>query len=251
MSFSATIEAFARALADPTRETPAQTLGRDGLSDARRFAVYRNNVAISLIGAMEARFPITRRLVGDAFFRAMARAFVACNKPQSAVVLHYGDDFPGFVAAFEPARTLAYLADVTRLENAWVESYHSAEAETLTLAELAAIDSAEVSDLRFAFHPATRLLHSDHPAASIWAAHQSEDEAKPPEHWRGEDTLVTRPDADVGVRVLPAGGYPFACALLDGATLGEAHEISDFEGFDPGIHLIGLIEAGAISRLAI
>ena len=30
--------------------------------------------------------------------------------------------------AFEPARELAYLADVARVENAWVEAYHAAEA---------------------------------------------------------------------------------------------------------------------------
>jgi hypothetical protein len=251
MSFSATIEAFARALADPARAPPAQTLGPHDSPNERRFAVHRNNIAVSLIAALEARFPVTRRLVGELFFRATARAFIASNKPRSAVVLRYGADFPAFVATFEPARGLAYLADVARLENAWVESYHSADEDALTLAGLAAIDPGKVGDLRFAFHPATRLLHSDYPAGSIWAAHQGEGDATAPEHWRGEDTLITRPDADVRVRVLPPGGYPFACALRGGATLVEAHEISDFEGFDPGSHLVGLIEAGAISSLAI
>ncbi len=61
MPLETTLSAFARALADgqpPPFATPA-----------RRFAVYRNNVAVGLIRALEARFPVTRRLVGDAFFR--------------------------------------------------------------------------------------------------------------------------------------------------------------------------------------
>ncbi|WP_158815478.1 DUF2063 domain-containing protein [Methylocapsa sp. S129] len=251
MPFSQTIEAFARALADPTRAPPAQTVGRENRPDARRFAVYRNNVAMSLIAAVEARYPVTRRLVGDAFFRAMSRAFVAHNKPRSAVILHYAANFPGFIAEFEPARDLPYLADVARLENAWVEAYHSAEAEPLAVAALAAVDPAKLGDLRFAFHPAARLLRSSHPAASIWAGHQGEGDAKPPDDWRGEEILVSRPDADVGVRILPFGGYSFAHALQNGATLGEAHLAMNFEGFDPGSHLIGLIEAGAISRFQI
>ena len=38
--------------------------------------------------------------------------------------------------------------------------------------------------------------------------------------WRKE-TLITRPDADVLVRVLPAGGFAFASALQSRATLGQ------------------------------
>jgi hypothetical protein len=137
------------------------------------------------------------------------------------------------------------------LENAWVEAYHAAEAEPLTVAALAAVDPAEVADLKFAFHPAARLLRSEHPAASIWGGHQADGDARAPDNWRGEDALVTRPAANVHVRVLPRGGYAFTRALQTGATLGEAHSSIDLEGFDPGAHLIGLIEAGALSRLQI
>jgi hypothetical protein len=251
MPFSQTIEAFASALGDPTRPPPTGTKGREAVPDARRFAVYRNNIAVSLIGVLESRYPVTRRLVGEEFFRAMARTFAAHNRPRSPVILHYGTDFPDFVANFEPARELAYLPDVARIENAWVEAYHCAEEEALTVAALAAFDPAMIGDLRLAFHPAAKLLRSDHPAASIWAGHQGEGAAKPPGQWRSEETLVTRPDAEVRVRILPVGGYSFADALQSGATLGEAHAAMDIDGFDPGAHLIGLVEAGAISRLQI
>jgi hypothetical protein len=252
MPFSQTIEAFADALVDPARAPPAGTRGREGGADHRRFAVYRNNIAVSLIGAIEARYPVTRRLVGEEFFRAMTRGFVAHNKPSSPVILHYGAGFPDFIAAFESARDLAYLPDVARIENAWIEAYHAAEDETLDLEALAAVDAASIDGLKLIFHPAARLLRSDHPAASIWAAHQGTGEVAPPRRWRSEETLVTRPEADVRLRLLPAGGYRFARALQDRATLGEAHEsAARIEGFDPGAHLIGLIEAGAISRLEI
>ncbi len=249
MPFSRTIEAFASALNDPTQAPPAQTIGREGAPDARRFSIYRNNIAVSLIGAIEARYPVTRRIVGEEFFRAMARNFVACNKPESPVILHYGTAFPDFVARFEPARDLAYLPDVARIEDAWVEAYHSSEDEPLELAALAAVEPAALANLKLTFHPAARLLHSDHPAASIWAGHQGAGEFAPPRHWRGEQTLITRPGADVLLRILPPGGYAFGRALQDGATLSEAHSAAPVGDFDPGEHLVGLIEAGAISRL--
>ena len=73
MSFETTDPRFRGALTEPSAPPPAMTHGRMGAPDARRFAVYRNNVTVGLIGALEARYPVSRRIVGDDFFRAMAR----------------------------------------------------------------------------------------------------------------------------------------------------------------------------------
>ena len=190
MRFEAAIASFAAALADPAAPIPHFTLGRSGVPDGKRFAVYRNNVAVGLIGALEARFPVTRRLMGDEFFRAMARAFVFAHKPPTPLIIHYGRDFPGFVEAFAPARDIPYLGEVARLEDAWVEAYHAAEASPLTLNDLASVAPEKLEGLTFVFHPAARLLSFDHPAASIWAAHQGE--ASP----RGPDRMARRAGAD-------------------------------------------------------
>jgi hypothetical protein len=190
-----------------------------------------------------------RRLVGADFFRAMAGAFVAVHRPRSAVMIHYGVDFPGFVAAFEPARGIAYLSDVARLENAWVDAYHSADAAPLALAPLGEIDPRNVGALKFTPHPAARLLAFDHPAASIWAGHQGASEPRAPAQWRAEEALVARPDADVAVRILPPGGLAFAQSLFGGASLSEAAAACPFEDFDAGAHIVGLIEAGAFQSI--
>jgi Putative DNA-binding domain len=248
-SFRQTVDAFAAALADPAAATPTQTRGREGAPDARRFAVYRNNVVLSLIASLGARYPVTRRLVGEDFFRAMASAYAAANKPDTPVLIGYGGGFPAFIAGFEPARNLAYLADVARLENAWVEAYHAAEAAPLALAALAGFDAESLAAARVVFHPATRLLRADHPAASIWAAHQGVGEVAPIENWRPEEALITRPGGEVLLRVLPAGGYAFASALLTGASVAQAHQAAGVEAFDAGAHLVGLIEAGALTKL--
>ena len=242
MSFEATISAFAAALANPAAPPPS---GLDR-PDARRFAVYRNNVAVGLIGALEARFPVTRRLVGDAFFRGLAAAFVAAHKPASAVMIAYGADFPAFVRASPPAQEWPYLPDVAALESAWVEAYHAAEAEPLALAALAQNPPELWESLRFQAHPAARLLRLASPAASLWAAHQGEGEPKPPEVWAAEDVLITRPGADVFVRVLPPGGHDLFAALRGGVTLGEAAAPMLARGEDPGAHLVGFVTAGAL-----
>ena len=76
MSFKTTVRAFAAALGEPSAPPPTMIHGRLGAPDVRRFAVYRNNVAVGLIGVLEARYPVSRRIAGEDLFRAMARAFV-------------------------------------------------------------------------------------------------------------------------------------------------------------------------------
>jgi len=246
MRFEATVKSFVEALTNPALPAPAETLGRESRPDSRRFAVYRNNVAVGLIAAMEMRYPVVRRLVGDEFFRGLARAFVAGNKPSSPVLIHFGAGFADFLERFEPAREIAYLPGVARLENAWVEAYHCAEATPLGLGDLAAIAPERLGQIVFTFHPSVRLLRLAHPAASIWAGHQGPGEPRAPERWGPEDAMIVRPDADVTVRILPEGGYEFAAALLAGASLAEAAAPLTVEGVDAGPHLVGLIEAGAV-----
>ena len=148
------------------------TRGRMGAPDARRFAVYRNNVAVGLIGALEARYPVSRRIAGDDLFRAMARAFVRAHKPRSPVMIAYGEDFPDSPPPMSLRRGATALpsADVARLENAWVEAYHAEDAPAATVGELAELSPDCLPGTRIAFHPAARLLRFATPAASIWAA---------------------------------------------------------------------------------
>jgi hypothetical protein len=164
-------------------------------------------------------------------------------------MIQYGADFPGFVAGFGPARDLAYLADVARLENAWVEAYHCAEAPALAASALAEVAPERLPDLVFILHPALRLLRFAQPAASIWAAHQGAGEPQPPNRWDAEDALITRPEAEVLVRALPERGYDFVAALIAGAPLGQAAALLAEAGHDPGVHIVGLFEAGAVSAL--
>ena len=86
-------------------------------------------------------------------------------------MIAYGEDFPEFVASCEGAEPC--LADLARLENAWVEAYHAEDATAATVGDLAGLSPDLLPGTRIAFHPAARLLRFSTPAASIWASAQS------------------------------------------------------------------------------
>lgn len=220
--------AFAAALLDPAAPLPAGLAAPREGGPARRFAIYRNTVVVSLLEALEARFPVTRALVGEAFFRACARAFLAERPPRSPLLFRFGDELPAFLASFPPGRGLPYLADVAALEAARTRAFHAADAEQLAAADLAALAPEQLAGLRLALHPSVELLASPFPVVGLWAAHQRSEPAAIEaalaalDLGRGEDALVWRSGEEVLVRALPPGAILFLGSLRVGRTLAEA-----------------------------
>jgi len=65
---------------------PSQVREQGADSQSRRFNIYRNNRAVSLIESLKATFPAVNKLVGDEYFSAVARSFIDEHPPQSAGV---------------------------------------------------------------------------------------------------------------------------------------------------------------------
>ncbi len=244
---------FAAALRDPAGAPPTGAVDPRGRPDRRRFAIYRNNVIVGLSGALAAGFPAVKRIVGDDFFMAMARAYVLAEPPGSPVLMEYGAGFADFIAGFEPAARLPYLQDVARIERAWRESYHAAEATPFDPATLAGLGEDRLPHLTMYLHPSLRLLRSPFPALTAWRMNAGHEPVGPIDFAAGgEDTLIVRPAADVEVRLLPPGGLAFISALRRGATLAHAaaEGVTDAAGFDLAGNLTGLIAAGAIVAIS-
>ncbi len=203
---------FAAALRDPTIALPSGIVGPDEQPAPRRFAVYRNNVIVGLTNALRSAFPVVERIVGEQFFEAMARTYALAEPPHSPVLMDYGTTFADFIAGFEPASSLPYLADVARIERAWREAYHAADAVPLTAEDFAAVGADEIAGLVLELHPSLRLLTSRFPAQTIWKMNASDGDIVPVDMSRAEDTLIVRPDAEVEVRVVPPGGAAFVAA---------------------------------------
>ncbi|NTJ65353.1 DUF2063 domain-containing protein [Agrobacterium rhizogenes] len=247
----ATQNEFAAALVDPDRAVPKGLTAWNGPQPARRFGVYRNNVAIGLIGALISRFPAAERIVGEEFFAAMAHEFIRLHPPRSPLLLAYGDDFPDFVESFEPAREIPYLADVMRLEALRGRAYHAADALPLDAALLATIEPAGLAELTFVPHPSASIMRSAHPAVTIWAMNTGEIELADIADWTAEDALVIRPQMIVEVHRLPPGGATFLEQLFAGAALGRAYEaaLADAANFDLSANLAGAFTAGAFMAI--
>ena len=242
-------DGFVPALLDPGRATPDLVTGPNGKAAVKRYNVYRNNVTVSLINALAAAFPATERITGAEFFRAMARSHVRATPPTSPLLFDYGHDFPDFIEGYDYAGTMPWLADVARIERAWLDAYHAADADPLAPLALACIPAERLAATVLTPHPATRVLRSRFPAVSILAANRDNGPVGRIEATGAEDALVTRPALDVFVRHVPPGGHIFLARLMAGEPLGvaAASAMSAKPEFDLAVNIAGMLEAGAFT----
>jgi Putative DNA-binding domain len=243
--------AFAPALLDPGRATPAAIAGPNSKAAGRRYDVYRNNVTVSLINALAASFPATMRITGVDFFRAMARFHVRASPPTSPLLFQYGRGFPPFIEHYEYAKPLPWLADVARIERAWLDAYHAADAEPLAPHALGSVRPERMGDTVLTPHPAARVIRSRFAAVSIFAANRSDGPVGRIEANEPEDALVTRPGLEVVVRRLPPGGAVFLTSLTAGEPLGTAAAaaFADSPAFDLSANIAGMLQAGVFTAV--
>jgi hypothetical protein len=241
--------AFSAALLDVRLPCPDGLCSPNGADPASRFSVYRNNVQGSLINALADSYPVVVQLTGEEFFRAMAAVFVQEQPPQNPLMNRYGEAFADFIAAFEPAASVPYLADVARLEHLRTCAYHATDATAVRPEHITAALTAPQAliDLRLQLHPSLHLLDSAYAVVAIWAAHQRDVTLEHIDVNHGQHALVLRNGLEVEVFALEPGASVFIRHLIAGQPLLAAAENSP--EFDLGQTLGLLIARNVITHL--
>ncbi|MDX1576632.1 MAG: DNA-binding domain-containing protein [Kiloniellales bacterium] len=218
---------------------------------AARFRVYRNSVHYGLSQQLAEAYPVVRRLVGEDFFRATAREYLAGHPPRGRSLALFGEAFPGFLAEFPPADSVPYLADVARLERARLEALHAADTAPLAPADVNRLGPA-LAEAAFEPHPAARVVVSDHPIVDLWQANRPEAEAGPRTIAAvPQGAFITRPRAQVLLRKLTPAQAVFAERLLSGDHVAAAVEQAGRGDprFEVTAAFRALLSAGAFARL--
>ena len=211
---------FTAALLNPKLAVPAGLVDPSGGPAGKRFDVYRNNVVVSLLEAMETAFPVVRKITGPKFFRAMSGIYVRQHPPTSPLLMFYGANLPRFLESFEATAKLRYLPDTARLELARRAAYHAADTSPVAPDALAAIAPGALMQARISIAPASRILTSRYPIADIWHFNMTEDAPHPEPG--AQTVLISRPALDPVMQVISGGTGIFLKSLQAGRPLSDA-----------------------------
>jgi hypothetical protein len=217
-----------------------------------RYAVYRGNVRASCAKALAAAYPIVRKIVGEAFFDALAARFIDECPSRSGDLNRYGAEMAGFLERFGEVQDLPYLPDVARMEWCAHGVYFDADTPAFDGGRLAAL-AAHAERLVVELAPSCRLLRSAWPLARLWAVHQ-DDYAGPIEvdlQAGADRVLVYRPRWRAEVRSLARPDFAFLEACSRGARLGDALDAACAADplFDPSTVLARWIGARVVAAV--
>jgi Putative DNA-binding domain len=179
-----------------------------GLAAERRLQVYRNNLFASLTEVLAAVYPVTRRLVGEAYFGHAARGYIAAHPSRSGDVHRYGGCFAEYLGGCPGSEALVYLPDTARLEWDYHNAFHAEQHSPLDPDDLRAVAPEDYPRLRLMLQPSARLLASDYPVLRIWRVNQPD--------WTDDPTV------DLAERRAPVDPAPGCGSRLHSARRGRA-----------------------------
>ncbi|MCV6823815.1 MULTISPECIES: DUF2063 domain-containing protein [Halocynthiibacter] len=244
MTEAVTQSEFIAALLDPDRATPSGLVDPQNNVADKRFAVYRNNVAVSLTEALIVAYPVIHKLLGDEFFKALAGVHLRQFPPRSPLMMHYGEDMPAFLEGFEPVAAYPYLADVARLELAIRKSYHAADTTPISPEDLQNLPPDVLMQSRLTLAPSLKVMTSNWPIHAIYVANTTD--TQPTNLSGAQNVLIIRPEFDPEVHRITDAEAAFLTALSEDKTFATALEAA--ANLDAGFDLsrtLGLLLAGA------
>lgn len=243
-------DGFASALLAPGTAVAPEI---EALAAQPAFAVYRNTVMKGCIDALQANYPAVVRLVGEEWFRAAAAIYVRENPPCVPMLLDYGAAFAEFLARFEPAAELPYLAGVAQLDRLWSEAHGARTEDALDPATVAGVSPEALAITVLHPHAAARWAwFEDAPIYTIWSRNRAGGTPDADLDWRAEGALLARPRDAVEWTAIDAAGCAFLDACAAGGTLAAAAQsaLAVQGGADLARLMSTLLGAGAFSRMS-
>jgi hypothetical protein len=239
ISLKALQESFYESIFNPQNTTNLTHLGQQiqhndsPLTPEDRITIYRNSILGGITDALAAIYSVCVKLVGDEFFTHMVSGYLKQYPSGSPDLGNYGEFLPEYIEGFKPAKELAYLPDVARLEWLWHKAFNAPELKYLTdkpseISELAHIPEEKQGLIQFCVDPSASLMNSDYPVHRIWEVNQDD--------YNGTETvnlddgssklLVWRcPNYGMRIDMLNESEFTFLSALQQNKTFIEIAEL--------------------------
>ena len=194
-------------------------------SDAQRFQLYHNNIAIGFRGALAGVYPVVNKLVGDEFFHHLTREYSYQHPSHSGNLHAFGEFLPTFLINFPGVENLFYLSDVARLEWAYHRIFHAQEDAVLNIQKLTSLNEEARNRLRFKVSSSCCVLSSVYPVLKIWQMNQQGSTGEEVDLDEGGVQLVVRRlGADVIFEPLNKAIFTLLRSLSEGQLFVEACE---------------------------
>lgn len=179
---------------------------------------YRQQHFETLLSVLDNCYPVTKSLLGEDVFSAIAYQFALKSPPDSPLLLDYGFRFPDFLENYSLGQP--YVCELARLEWRCHEAAHEADATPAQGSDLPLDSAKKLRPLQLPLLPSVKLMTSLYPVDDILQKGEA--------FWRlgvpAEECrfMISRPSYKVRIDRLPVDTFLFLQMLSGGATVAEA-----------------------------
>lgn len=200
--------------------------GSASLSPVEQLEIYRQQFWLRHTSALLEDFPGVSGILGQQHWERLAEEYLEAHPPTTFDLRDVGERLPDFIAhhaEWLPQRGL--VADMARLEWAYVEVFDAADAPPLAPEKLVDLPPEAWPRLRLTLNPAVRLLRVAYPVVELrrqLCPPQTSPVPNPAADARR--LLVHRSSRDIRVEALEEVPFRLLEAVADGAALAGACE---------------------------
>ncbi len=184
-----------------------------------RLKVYADAYRLRLLEVLGKDYPALRKLVGDAGFSRLGRAYIDAHPSDTPSVRWFGRHLAVFLRKQAAFRRRPVLAEMAEFEWRQAEAFDAPDAAVISMQQVTSIPAGSWAHMRLALHPSLRRLDLVWNVPVLWQALQTRRKArrKPRATVAPAAWLLWRSGLEVRWRSLAAD----EAAALDAVAAGE------------------------------
>lgn len=169
---------------------PLTVRGAGRLTPQAAMAVYQRAYLARLSESLGNTYPAVWRVLGDANFFDLARAYINAYPSDSYNLADYGHHLPTFLSTSLWLKSLPFLTHLARFEWLFSQVFHAPSHQPLANQYFMQLASINSGDIQLVFAPSLRLFAAPYQVYAIWQLREQQQAALNPEAWHQPQQLM-------------------------------------------------------------
>ncbi|MDH5426384.1 MAG: DNA-binding domain-containing protein [Gammaproteobacteria bacterium] len=192
-------------------------------SAEQRMTLYGSAYILRLKEALSSDYERLHAYLGDELFDHLMRQYIKRYPSQHPSLRYFGQHMLELVEQLPPFNQLVEVAEITRIEQAFANSFDAADCQCVLMSELAILEPQAWADLKLKFNDAVQVLPLTMNSFQIWKA-LANDELPPAKEPDASSWLIWRQQLVSRYRPLEEAELAALHCAISGASFAEVCE---------------------------
>ncbi len=189
-------------------------------SAEQRMVFYGNAYSLRLKEALTTDYDRLHGYLGDELFDSLMSHYIESYPSHHPSLRYFGQHMVELVEQLEPFKQFPEVAEITRIEQSFANSFDAADCQCVSLEQLVQLELESWATLTLRFHDAVQLLPQHYNSFQIWRALANEE--TPPQKTTDDTSwLIWRQDLVSRYRALESAELAALTVAMSGGSFAD------------------------------